>query len=155
MKTYLALFAAGCIAGAVVNGWRWSADMSELKSTHTAELASITNAAAKAEKQLQQDLDDNEKLWATAEEIQYRTLRNAQNEINQLRSDVATGRKRLLVNATCPASSDKLPEASADSGMGERAAPRLTKDAEPYYYTLVEQMTTMTAQLRYYQARCQ
>lgn len=155
MKTYLAIFLVGCALGALVNGWRLNADMADLKTAHSDKLRAISDEALKSQQSLQAELDANEKLWATAEAIQYRKLRDAENEINQLRDDVAAGRKRLLINATCPASSDNMPETSTDSSVGQGAAPRLTKDAEPYYYTLVEQIVTMTAQLNYYQARCE
>ncbi|WP_289281584.1 MULTISPECIES: lysis protein [unclassified Methylophaga] len=138
-----------------INGLIKNAEISNLKTAHSNELKSISEEALNTQQSLQAELDANEKLWATAEAIQYRKLRDAENEINQLRDDVAAGRKRLLINATCPAGSDNVPETSSDTSMGERAAPRLTKDAERYYYTLVEQIVTMTAQLRYYQARCE
>lgn len=153
MKTYLALFLAGCAFGALVNGWRLNAEISDLKATHAEALKAMSDEALTKQTQLQNDLDETEKLWATAEAIQYRTLRNAQNEINQLRSDVATGRKRLLVNATCPASSDKLSEASPSASMDNGAAPRLTKDAEQAYYDLKGEQARVTSQLLACQAR--
>ncbi|GLP98263.1 hypothetical protein GCM10007891_01170 [Methylophaga thalassica] len=156
MKTYLAIFLVGCALGALVNGWRLNANMADLRTAHSDKLKEISDKALQTQQSLQAELDANEKLWATAEAIQYQTILEARNEIDNLRDAVNDKSKQLLVNATCSAAgSDNVSETGTDSSLGERAAPRLTKDAEPYYYTLIEQIVTMTAQLNYYQARCE
>lgn len=147
MKAYIAIFLVGCALGALVNGWRLNADISELKTVHSDKLRTISDKALATQQSLQAELDENEKLWATAEAIQYRKLRDAEDKINQLRDDVAAGRKRLLVNATCPAGGDNMPETEASTSMDNGVTPRLTEDAEQAYYDLKRGIERVTNQL--------
>ena len=73
-------------------------------------------------------------------------LADAKANIDQLERDVAAGRKRLQVNARCPANGT----ASA-SGMGDASGPRLTDSAERDYFTLRERIVTVTKQVGYLQ----
>nr|WP_043047323.1 MULTISPECIES: lysis system i-spanin subunit Rz [Pseudomonas fluorescens group]AZE58739.1 Endopeptidase [Pseudomonas synxantha]KIR23407.1 Bacteriophage lysis protein [Pseudomonas fluorescens] len=59
----------------------------------------------------------------------------AQNDA--LRLDVAAGRKRLRVTATC---SDSMSTGAGASGVADAAAAELTADARPDYFTLVDQL---------------
>lgn len=153
MKTYLAIFIVGCSLGAFVNGWRLNSDIAELKTVHSDKLRTISDEALKTQQSLQAELDENEKLWATAEAIQYRKLRDAENEINHLRDDVAAGRKRLLINATCPTSSDNVPETKASTSMDNGTAPELNPEARQNYYALRNGIERVTNQLLACQAR--
>ncbi|WP_387440449.1 lysis protein, partial [Photorhabdus sp. RM105S] len=54
-----------------------------------------------------------------------RELTNAKSEIDVLRNDVAAGRRRLLVKATCPVS-----ETASSTGLDGSRPARLEKDAE-------------------------
>lgn len=74
-------------------------------------------------------------------------LADAYQTIDQLERDVASGRKRLQINARCPANG----EASATS-MDDGAGPRLTNAAERDYYTLRRRIETITSQLTGLQA---
>lgn len=74
-------------------------------------------------------------------------LADAQETIDQLEHDVAAGRKRLRLNATCTANGT----ASATS-MDDGSAPRLTDAAERDYYTLRRRIETITSQLTGLQA---
>ncbi|WP_336295523.1 lysis protein [Cronobacter dublinensis] len=69
-------------------------------------------------------------------------LADAQSTINQLERDVATGKRRLQLNATC-ATNGATGTASVDDGTG----PRLTDAAERDYFTLRERIETVTRQL--------
>ncbi|EDU0819068.1 lysis protein [Salmonella enterica subsp. diarizonae serovar 61:l,[v],[z13]:1,5,[7]] len=60
-------------------------------------------------------------------------LADAQNQIDALERDVAAGRRRLYVNATCPAVVRKT---TATPGVDDGAGPRLNPTAERNYYTL-------------------
>lgn len=73
-------------------------------------------------------------------------LDNAQAIISQLQRDVADGRKRLQLNATCAKSGT-----SATGSMGDAASPRLTDPAERDYFTLRERISTITGQVSYLQ----
>ena len=64
-------------------------------------------------------------------------LADAKANIDQLQRDVAAGRKRLQLNAKCPANGT----ASA-SGVDDATGPRLTDAAERDYFTLRERIET-------------
>ncbi|EMV1560023.1 lysis protein [Enterobacter ludwigii] len=74
-------------------------------------------------------------------------LADAKANIDQLERDVAAGRKRLQVNARCPANGT----ASAP-GVVDGDSPRLTDTAERDYFTLRERIVTVTKQLTALQA---
>jgi len=74
-------------------------------------------------------------------------LADAQETIELLEHDVAAGRKRLRLNATCPENGT----ASATS-MDDGTGPRLTDAAERDYYTLRRRIETITSQLTGLQA---
>lgn len=71
-------------------------------------------------------------------------LSDAKETIDQLQSDVASGAKRLRVNATCK------PKAGASS-VGDDATARLTDSAERDYFTLRQRINTVTGQVNYLQ----
>ncbi len=71
-------------------------------------------------------------------------LADAKAENDALRDDVAAGRRRLYVNATCPAAVRK---ATSATRMDNAASPRLADSAQRDYFTLKERVTTMQKQL--------
>ncbi|MDI7502034.1 lysis protein [Cronobacter dublinensis] len=73
-------------------------------------------------------------------------LADAQSTINQLERDVATGKRRLQLNATC--SSNGAPGAGS---LGDASAARLTDSAQRDYFTLRERIETVTKQVNYLQ----
>lgn len=72
-------------------------------------------------------------------------LADAKETIERLRSDVASGAKRLRVAANCPAG------ASGTGGLGDASSPRLTDTAERNYFTLRKRIATVTKQVAYLQ----
>ncbi|HIF3065077.1 TPA: lysis protein [Salmonella enterica] len=72
-------------------------------------------------------------------------LADAKAENDALRDDVAAGRRRLFVNATCPA----VPagKTASTSGVDNAARPRLEDSAQRDYFTLKGRVTTMQKQL--------
>ncbi|EBC3783239.1 lysis protein [Salmonella enterica] len=72
-------------------------------------------------------------------------LADAKAENDALRDDVAAGRRRLFVNATCPA----VPagKTASTSGVDNATSPRLADSAQRDYFTLKERVTTMQKQL--------
>lgn len=72
-------------------------------------------------------------------------LADAKVENDALRDDVAAGRRRLLVNATCPAVSTG--KSSSAASVDNAARPRLEDSAQRDYFTLKERVTTMQKQL--------
>ncbi|WP_421531991.1 lysis protein [Lelliottia amnigena] len=73
-------------------------------------------------------------------------LADAKETIERLHSDVIAGRKRLQLNANCPANG-----ATSSSGLGDASGPRLTESAERDYFTLRERIVTVTKQVGYLQ----
>ena len=73
-----------------------------------------------------------------------RELSDARTENETLRADVAAGRKRLRINATCPGSVREAPTTSGvDNATGPQLADTVTRD----YFTLRERLMTMHKQL--------
>ena len=73
-----------------------------------------------------------------------RELADARVENETLRADVAAGRKRLRINATCPGSVREAPTTSGvDNATGPQLADTVTRD----YFTLRERLMTMHKQL--------
>lgn len=73
-------------------------------------------------------------------------LADAKATIDQLERDVASGKRRLQLNAKCPANGE-----TATSGVGDASGPRLTDSAERDYFTLRERIVTITGQVSYLQ----
>ncbi|WP_049101918.1 lysis protein [Klebsiella oxytoca] len=73
-------------------------------------------------------------------------LADAKATIDQLERDVASGERRLQLNARCTANG-----ATSTSGVGDASAPRLTDSAERDYFTLRERIVTITGQVSYLQ----
>ncbi|WP_373386004.1 lysis protein [Raoultella ornithinolytica] len=73
-------------------------------------------------------------------------LADAKATIDQLERDVASGKRRLQLNATCSASG-----ATATGGVGNASGPRLTDSAQRDYFTLRERIVTITGQVNYLQ----
>ena len=73
-------------------------------------------------------------------------LADAKETIERLHSDVIAGRKRLQLNANCPANGT-----TSTGGLGDVTGPRLTDSAERDYFTLRERIATVTKQVGYLQ----
>ncbi|WP_404653990.1 lysis protein [Raoultella terrigena] len=73
-------------------------------------------------------------------------LADAQNTISDLRRDVDTGKRRLQLNARCPANG-----ATGAGGLGDAAGPRLTDSAERDYWSLRAGIATINGQVSYLQ----
>ncbi|QDI09216.1 Bacteriophage lysis protein [Klebsiella electrica] len=73
-------------------------------------------------------------------------LADAKATIDQLERDVASGKRRLQLNAKCPANG-----ATGASGMGDASGPRLTDSAERDYWRLRAGIATITGQVSYLQ----
>ena len=73
-----------------------------------------------------------------------RELADARAENETLRADVAAGRKRLRVNATCPGT---VREATGTSSVDNATGPQLADTVTRDYFTLRERLMTMHKQL--------
>ena len=73
-------------------------------------------------------------------------LADAKATIDKLERDVASGKRRLQLNARCPANG-----APSAGGMVDASGPRLTDSAERDYFTLRGRIITITGQVSYLQ----
>ncbi len=69
-------------------------------------------------------------------------LQDAKSTIDQLERDVATGKRRLQLNAKCTTNG-----ATSSPGLDDGSVPRLTDSAERDYFTLRKRIETVTRQL--------
>lgn len=88
-------------------------------------------------------LESQQKAVAEIDKHYTQELAKANEQIEKMRSDLVTGRKRLYVKAECP----KLPETTTATRLGNAALPRLGRDAEQNYLLLREQVIQMQKQL--------
>ncbi|EAQ6131896.1 lysis protein [Salmonella enterica] len=91
------------------------------------------------------DMKERQRQNAALDAKYTQELADAKAENDALRDDVADGRRRLLVNATCPAMPTGKPTATAR--VDNAARPRLADSAQRDYFTLKERVTTMQKQL--------
>ncbi|ELY4593044.1 lysis protein [Cronobacter sakazakii] len=94
-----------------------------------------------------EDMQRRQRDVATLDAKYTKDLADAQKNIAQLERDVAAGRKRLQLNATCSAQG-----APGITRVDDGASPRLTDAAERDYFTLRERIETVTRQLSGLQA---
>jgi prophage endopeptidase len=106
------------------------------KATHGLKLANDTIA----------DMKVRQRDVAALDAKYMGELADAKATIDQLEHDVASGKRRLQLNARCPTSG-----APGPGGMGDASSPRPTDSAERNYFTLRERIETVTAQVGYLQ----
>ena len=90
------------------------------------------------------DMQQRQRDVAAIDAKYTKELADAKTENETLRADVAAGRKRLRVNATCPGT---VREATDTSSVDNATGPRLADTAERDYFTLRERLMTMQKQL--------
>ncbi|ELE9576734.1 lysis protein [Escherichia coli] len=90
------------------------------------------------------DMQQRQRDVAALDAKYSRELADARAENETLRADVAAGRKRLRINATC---SGTVREAPTTSGVDNATGPRLADTAERDYFILRERLMTMQKQL--------
>ncbi|EGL4350681.1 lysis protein [Salmonella enterica] len=115
-------------------------------ATHNLKLANATIT----------DMQTRQRDVAALDAKYTKELADAQNQIDALERDVAAGRRRLYVNATCPAVVRKTTATpSVDDGTG----PRLNPTAERNYYTLRKRIEKARKQIdglqSYIKSACQ
>ena len=125
-----------CLSWAV-NHYRDNAiTYKEQRDKKVSELKQLTATIA--------DMQQRQRDVAALDAKYSRELADARAENETLRADVAAGRKRLRINATCPGS---VREAPTTSGVDNATGPRLADTAERDYFTLRERLMTMQMQL--------
>ncbi|MCX1960541.1 lysis protein [Escherichia coli] len=91
------------------------------------------------------DMQQRQRDVAALDAKYSRELADARAENEALRADVAAGRKRLRVNATCPG---PVREATASSGVDDAGAAKLTRGAREHYYRLRDGIETSDKMIR-------
>ncbi|ELY7490520.1 lysis protein [Cronobacter turicensis] len=106
--------------------------------------ASLTevNRELKLAKDDMADMQRRQRDVAALDEKYSGELADAQGKIDQLERDVAAGRQRLRLNATCGKNA-----ATGATGVDDGTGPRLTDAAQRDYFTLRERIETVTSQL--------
>lgn len=126
------------VVGRLANHYRNNAiTYKEQRDTVTHKLA-LANATIT-------DMTKRQRDVAALDARYTKELADAKAENDALRGDVTAGRRRLLVNATCPA----MPTGKSTSAasVDNAARPRLTDAAQRDYFTLRERIETVTNQL--------
>ncbi|WNP36374.1 lysis protein [Enterobacter kobei] len=140
-KVGIALFLAGLIVALslVANYYRDNAiDYKDQRDKATEKL-SLANATIK-------DMQTRQRDVAALDAKYTGELEDAKATIAQLERDVAAGKRRLQLNATCSRNG-----ASLASGLGDATTPKLTGDAEQDYWSLRDGIETITGQVNYLQ----
>lgn len=125
--------------GWAVNHYRDNAIAYKDQRDKATEQLNLANAAIK-------DMQTRQRDVAALDAKYTGELADAKATIDQLERDVATGKRRLQLNARCPASGE-----TGTGGMGDASSPRLTDSAERDYFTLRERIVTVTKQVGYLQ----
>ncbi|HEN3598305.1 TPA: lysis protein [Yersinia enterocolitica] len=107
------------------------------------DVAELTTVA----KQQQATLDqiETQRQAVAAIDIKYtKELADAKSENERLRADIASGTKRLQLNATCPKPVSKT---TGPASVPDDASARLTESAERDYLSLRERIGIATTQI--------
>jgi prophage endopeptidase len=122
-----------------INHYRDNAITYKDQRDKATEKLSLANAAIK-------DMHTRQRDVAALDAKYTGELVDAKETIERLHSDVIAGRKRLQLNANCPANGT-----TGSGGLGDASSPRLTDSAERDYFTLRERIVTVTKQVGYLQ----
>lgn len=122
-----------------INHYRDNAITYKDQRDKAAEKLSLANATIK-------DMQSRQRDVAALDAKYTGELADAKATIDQLERDVASGKRRLQLNARCSAN-----RATSTGGMGDASGPRLTNSAERDYFTLRERIVTVTKQVGYLQ----
>ncbi|EDX3299170.1 lysis protein [Salmonella enterica subsp. enterica serovar Irumu] len=136
-------FTVGLIAALGVAGW--TADHYYRKAVSWRDDYRATYRVTRQQAATIMDMQTRQRDVAALDAKYTKELADAQNQIDALERDVAAGRRRLYVNATCSAVS--AGKTTSAPGVGNAAAPRLADTAERDYFTLRERLIIMQKQL--------
>jgi prophage endopeptidase len=141
--TAVVLLAVGISIGWSLNGWRLSGQVADAKtetanerSAHQGDLVAISNAAAQQVREALAKQQEAQQAVAELDRKHTEEMKNALDENDRLRGDVTDGRRRLRLQASCPASGGNVPNATGTAGLGDGAIPRLDDAAERNYWRL-------------------
>lgn len=139
---------AGVAVAIVLLFWR----LDHISGDRDALQQDLSQATARAES-LQNTLRLQRELNAELDQLDRKhteDLTNAQAENAQLAADVAAGKRRLRLQATCP--SIGVPDSAGTAGVDDGGTAELTPAARQYYFALRDQLTRTEAALAGLQA---
>ncbi|CNG23447.1 lysis protein [Yersinia enterocolitica] len=92
------------------------------------------------------DMMESQRQAVAAIDIKYtKEVADAKSENDRLRADIASGTKRLQLNATC---SKPVPKTTGPASVPDDASARLTNAAERDYLSLRERIGVATSQIK-------
>jgi len=124
------LYVAGVLT-VVVLVLGWTAKHYYDKAESWKRVAERSQELTKQQAVIITDMQKRQREVAALDEKYTKELTDAKATINQLHDDVATGKRRLQLNATCEKQS-----ASRTTSMDDAASARLTDSAQQDYFTL-------------------
>lgn len=131
-----------CLLGSMawsINHYRGNAIIYKDQRDKATDKLILANATIKDMQTRQRD--------AAALDAKYtKELADAKSQLEDLQRCVSNGKCGLHVNARCPANGT-----TGTSGVGDASGPRLTDSAERDYFSLREQIVTVTKQVGYLQ----
>lgn len=133
------------LAGLLVVGLVFAGKLANYYHTQLTETRSSLTRVNRELKLAKDDIADMQKRQrdVAALDAKYtQELEDAKANINQLERDVAAGKRRLQLSATCGKNGT-----TSTTAMDDAASPRLTDAAERDYFTLRERIETVTKQL--------
>lgn len=122
-----------------VNHYRDNAITFKDQRDKATKILSLANATIK-------DMQTRQREVAALDAKYTGEMADAKATIDQLERDVASGKRRLQLNANCPANG-----ATSTGSLGDASSPGLTDSAERDYFTLRERIVTVTKQVGYLQ----
>ena len=137
------LLTAGLLVAVLSLGW--TADHYHSKAAGWRDKYRGAYRTAQQQAETIATMNERQELLAALDKKHTQDLADAKNQIAALQRDVTDGRKRLRLNARCPAVS--AGKSTGTTGMDDAASARLTDAAERDYFTLRERIETATAQI--------
>ncbi|EBN7715269.1 lysis protein [Salmonella enterica] len=148
-------FTVGLIAALGVAGW--TADHYYRKAVSWRDDYRATYRVTRQQAATIMDMQTRQRDVAALDAKYTKELADAQNQIDALERDVAAGRRRLYVNATCSAVS--AGKTTSTPGVDDGTGPRLNPTAERNYYTLRKRIEKARKQIdglqSYIKSACQ
>lgn len=134
------------VVSAILFGLYWAVDHYRSNAILYKEQRNTTIIERDAAKATIADMQ-NRQRDVTALDAKYTgELADAKRTIEDLQRDVASGKRRLQLNATCSKGN-----ATTTGSLGDAPSPRLTDSAERDYFTLRQRIETVTGQVNYLQ----
>jgi len=134
------LYVAGVLT-VVVLVLGWTAKHYYDKAESWKRVAERSQELTKQQAVIITDMQKRQREVAALDEKYTKELADAKATINQLHDDVANGKRRLQLKATCEKQS-----ASSTTGMDDAASARLTDAAQRDYFTLRERIEVVEKQ---------